>query len=59
MKTCNILGVNISVTNMNDTVKYIENNLESLNGNYICDSNVHTTVMSYEIKHIEIFKILE
>ena len=50
MKTCNILGVNISVTNMNDTVKYIENNLESLKGNYICVSNVHTTVMSYEDK---------
>lgn len=50
MKTCNILGVNISVTNMNDTVKYIENNLEGLKGNYICVSNVHTTVMSYEDK---------
>ena len=50
MKTCNILGVNISVTNMNDTVKYIENNLDSLKGNYICVSNVHTTVMSYEDK---------
>lgn len=48
MKTCNILGVNISVTNMNEAVNYIENNLESLKGNYICVSNVHTTVMSYE-----------
>lgn len=48
MQTCNILGVEIAVTNMNDTVKYIENNLENLKGNYICISNVHTTVMSYE-----------
>lgn len=48
MKTCNILGVNINVTNMNNTVSYICNNIEKLRGNYICVSNVHTTVMSYE-----------
>ena len=48
MQTCNILGVDISVTNMKDTVEYIEKNLESLKGNYICVSNVHTTVMAYE-----------
>lgn len=48
MKICNILGVNISVTNMKETVSYIEGNLERLKGNYICVSNVHTTVMSYE-----------
>lgn len=48
METCNILGVNIAVTNMSDTIKYIEENLEDLKGNYICVSNVHTTVMSYE-----------
>ena len=48
MKTCNILGVNIAVTNMSETVKYIEDNLDELKGNYICVSNVHTTVMAYE-----------
>ena len=48
MKTCNILGVNISVTDMKETVSYICNNLEILKGNYICVSSVHTTVMSYE-----------
>ena len=48
MKTCNILGVNIAVTNMNNTLKYIEKNLDSIKGNYICVSNVHTTVMAYE-----------
>lgn len=48
MQKCKILGVDIAVTNMKDTVKYIERNLESLKGNYICVSNVHTTVMSYE-----------
>lgn len=48
MKKCNILGVNVAVTNITETVNYIENNLESLRGNYICVSNVHTTVMAYE-----------
>ena len=48
MEICNILGVDIAVTNMNDTVEYIEKNLENLKGNYICVSNVHTTVMAYE-----------
>lgn len=48
LKTCNILGVNINVTNMKETVKVITENLENIKGNYICVSNVHTTVMSYE-----------
>ena len=47
LKTCNILGVNINVTNMKETVKIITENLENIKGNYICVSNVHTTVMSY------------
>lgn len=48
MKTCNILGTNIAVTNMAEVVAYIENNIEELRGNYICVSNVHTTVTGYE-----------
>ena len=48
MKTCKILGVNIAVTNMAETINYIETNLETLRGNYICVSNVHTTVTAYE-----------
>lgn len=48
MKSCNILKVNINVTNMNETVSYITDNLQKLKGNYICVSNVHTTVMAYE-----------
>lgn len=51
LKTCNVLGVNINVTNMKDTVKIITENLEDIKGNYICVSNVHTTVMSYEDKN--------
>ncbi len=45
---CNILGVNIAVTNMKKTVDYLAANLGDLSGSYICVSNVHTTVMSYE-----------
>lgn len=48
IKTCRILGVNIAVTNMAQTVQYIENNLEKLRGKYICVSNVHTTVMAHD-----------
>lgn len=46
-KYCRILGTDISVTDMEQTVHYISSNLEKLRGKYICISNVHTTVMSY------------
>ncbi|WP_096233418.1 WecB/TagA/CpsF family glycosyltransferase [Thermoanaerobacterium sp. RBIITD] len=36
---------------MTETIKYIEENLEKAKGNYICVSNVHTTVMAYEDKN--------
>ncbi|MGV8983639.1 WecB/TagA/CpsF family glycosyltransferase [Clostridium sp.] len=48
MKTCNILGVNINITNMEDTIDTIENNLSNTKGNYICISNAHTSVTAYE-----------
>lgn len=47
---CNILGVNVSVVNMEETIRFITENLEELKGTYICVSNVHTTIMSYEDK---------
>lgn len=47
---CKILGTNINVTNMEDTIAYITDNLEELKGDYICVSNVHTTVMAYRDK---------
>lgn len=50
LATCNILGVNIAITDIQETLCYIQNNLSKLKGNYICISNVHTTVMSYENK---------
>lgn len=48
IKTCNILGTDIAVTNMSETIERLENNLDELRGEYICVSNVHTTVMAYE-----------
>ena len=32
---------------MEETVAYLTENLEELRGNYICVSNVHTTMTSY------------
>lgn len=48
LQHCEILKTNINVTNMTDTIKYIGGHLDDLRGKYICVSNVHTTVMSYE-----------
>lgn len=45
--SCRILGADINVTNMKDTVQYIRENLDALKGHYVCVSNVHTTVMAY------------
>ncbi len=46
--TCPILGVNIAAIDMPQALAYIRENKDTLQGNYICVSNVHTTVMSYE-----------
>ena len=46
--TCNIMGVNIAAINMGWLVDYLEKNLSEIKGDYICVSNVHTTVTSYE-----------
>ena len=48
LQHCEILKTNINVTNMSDTIKYIAGHLDDLRGKYLCVSNVHTTVMSYE-----------
>ena len=45
---CEILKTNINVTNMTETLRYLTCNLEELRGKYVCVSNVHTVVMSYE-----------
>lgn len=41
-----ILGVNIAVTNMQEAVNTIVSQIEKLRGEFICLSNVHTTVMA-------------
>lgn len=48
MDFCNILGLNVAVTNMKETVSYIGENINKLKGKYICITNVHTTIMAYE-----------
>ena len=50
LEYCKILETNINVTNMEDTISYITDHLEQLKGDYICVSNVHTTVMAYRDK---------
>lgn len=53
---CTILGVNIAAINMSWLVEYIKNNIKELKGDYICVSNVHTTVTAYkniEYKYIQ------
>lgn len=47
LQYCKILKTNINVTNMDQTISYITENLERLKGDYICVSNVHTTVMAF------------
>lgn len=50
LRYCKILNTDINVTNMKETVEYLTDNLEELRGNYVCVSNVHTTMMSFRNK---------
>jgi N-acetylglucosaminyldiphosphoundecaprenol N-acetyl-beta-D-mannosaminyltransferase len=45
---CSILGVDVAAINMDWLLRFTREHLQELSGNYICVSNVHTTVMSYE-----------
>lgn len=47
LQYCTILKTNINVTTMKETIQYITEHLDELKGDYICVSNVHTTVMAY------------
>ncbi len=47
LESYKILGTDINVTSMEQTVAYIRENLSGLKGHYVCISNVHTTVMAY------------
>ena len=43
-----IIGVPISAINMDSCINNIFSNLEQIKGDYICVSNVHTTVMAHD-----------
>lgn len=45
---CNILGVNVAAVSMKWLLKYVEENLYDLKGDYMCVANVHTCVLSEE-----------
>lgn len=47
---CNIMGVHIAAINMDWLLQYLDKNLKDLSGDYICVTNVHTTVTAYENK---------
>lgn len=47
---CNIMGVNLAAINMPWLIDFTKKHIKELSGDYICVSNVHTTVMSYDDK---------
>lgn len=42
------MGVDLAAIDMDYLESYLTSNIDKLRGNYICVSNVHTTVMSYK-----------
>lgn len=49
-KRVNIIGVPISVVTMDSALSFVSNNIDNIRGEYICASNVHTTVMAHDDK---------
>lgn len=45
---CNILGVNIAAIDMDWLLAFTQKHIKDLSGDYMCVSNVHTTVTAYE-----------
>lgn len=48
--TCKILGVNVAAIDMQWLLDFTDKNIKDLSGDYMCASNVHTTVTSWEDK---------
>lgn len=46
--TCNIMGVNIAAVNMEWLLKFTNEHIKELSGDYMCVSNVHTTITAFE-----------
>lgn len=47
-KRVNVIGVPISVVNLDIAVDFVANNLDNIRGEYICASNAHTCVTAHE-----------
>ena len=47
-ETCDVLGVKFTASECYETVHYVLTHTEELKGQYICFSNVHTTVMAHD-----------
>ncbi len=45
---CNIMGVEIAAINMDWLLNFTQKNIKELSGDYMCVTNVHTTVTAYE-----------
>ncbi|MCI2046570.1 MAG: WecB/TagA/CpsF family glycosyltransferase [Faecalibacterium sp.] len=45
---CNIMGVNIAAIDMDWLLRFTQENIQALAGDYMCVANVHTTVCAYE-----------
>lgn len=49
-KRVNVIGVPISVVNLDIVLNFVSDNFDKIRGNYICASNAHTTVMAHDNK---------
>lgn len=47
---CRIMGVDVAAVDMNYILAYTQENIDKLRGDYMCVSNVHTTVIAWEDK---------
>lgn len=47
-KKVSVIGVPVSAVTMETALTFVSDNLEQIRGDYICASNVHTTVMARE-----------
>ncbi len=51
-KKGNVLGVNYTISTISEAVFYVRHHIDKLKGQYICFSNVHTTVMAHDRKDV-------
>lgn len=51
-KKGSVLGVNYTISTISEAVFYVRHHLDKLKGQYICFSNVHTTVMAHDRRDV-------